>query len=325
MKYRILIAITVILTVIASLYFLTLGSFKVGCKDIYQMIFYSKDSIIKVIIFNIRLPRIIMSVLIGMMLASSGVITQTVFKNPLADPYIIGIASSATFGAVLAYILKLSETFYGVFGFICSLIVSFIIFKISTLTSSRNISNLLIVGIAISAFLGAFTSFAIYFIGEDSFKIIMWTMGYLGYSSWKKISILIFPLILSSIYFYIKRYELDALLCGEEEAFAMGIDTKKVKMKLLIVSSMIVGFSVAFTGMIGFVGVIIPHIIRLVVGCPNRKVMPFAMILGGLFLLVSDTVARLILEPTEIPIGVVTAFLGAPFFLFLAFKGRRKI
>lgn len=324
MKYKLILAITVIITVVASFYFLMLGSMKINLKETLEILFYGKESMSRIILLDIRLPRIVMSILVGMLLASSGAVTQTVFHNPLADPYIIGISASATFGAVLAYVLNLPETFYGVLGFLCSLIVSIIIFKISNFTSKSNVSNLLIVGIAISALLGAFTSFAVYLIGEDSFKIIMWTMGYLGYASWSKISILVFPLLFSSGYFYIKRYELDVLLCSEEEAFAMGIDTKKLKLKLLVISSLIVGFSVAFTGMIGFVGVIIPHIVRLIVKNSNRRVIPLAMVLGGLFLLISDTIARTLLEPTEIPIGVVTAFLGAPFFLFLAFR-RRKI
>lgn len=324
MKYRFLLAITVVTTVIASFYFLTLGSINITFKEVIELAFSEENNPLKVILFNIRFPRIITSILIGMMLAGSGTITQTVFRNSLADPYIIGISSSATFGAVLAYILNFSESTYGIFGFICSLITSIIIFKISNFTSNTNVSNLLIIGIAISALLGAFTSFTIYFIGEDSFKIIMWTMGYLGYFSWEKIAILLLPLIFSSFYFYIKRFELDLLLCSEEEAFAMGIDTKKLKLKLLVISSLIVGFSVAFTGMIGFVGIIIPHIVRLLVKNSNRKVIPLAMLLGGLFLLISDTIARIIIEPTEVPIGVITAFLGAPFFLFLAFK-RRKV
>jgi len=173
MKYRFLLAITVVTTVIASFYFLTLGSINITFKEVIELAFSEENNPLKVILFNIRFPRIITSILIGMMLAGSGTITQTVFRNSLADPYIIGISSSATFGAVLAYILNFSESTYGIFGFICSLITSIIIFKISNFTSNTNVSNLLIIGIAISALLGAFTSFAIYFIGEDSFKIIM--------------------------------------------------------------------------------------------------------------------------------------------------------
>ena len=278
---------------------------------------------VKTIIFDIRLPRILMALLIGMMLASSGVVVQTVFQNPLADPYIIGIAASATFGAVMAFIFKMPDIMYGISAFVSCLASTFIIFNLSNRGGKVNVTTLLIIGIAVSSFIGAMTSFAMYLIGEDSFKITMWLMGYLGNATWKKVGILLLPLILSLVFFFMNRSQLDALLSGDEEAHSLGIDVHKLKVRVLSVASLVVAFSVAFSGMIGFVGLIIPHSIRMITGPSNSKLLPNAALAGGFFLLICDTIGRMVLAPVEVPIGVVTAFFGAPFFLYLAFKSGR--
>lgn len=187
-----------------------------------------------------------------------------------------------------------------------------------------NVATLLIVGIAVSSFLGAFTSFAMYLIGEDSFKITMWMMGYLGNATWKRVIFILIPLVLSLIYFYSKRHELDALLSGDEEAHSLGVDVNRLKVRTLTVSALIVAFSVAFSGMIGFVGLIVPHTIRMIVGPSNTKMLPSTILAGGFFLLICDTFGRIVLAPVEIPIGVITAFFGAPFFLYLALKNKRR-
>ena len=319
--------ILIIMLFAVSIYSLSTGSVHIGKKDILNIVIGNGsgvDESLKSIILNVRLPRVLIAILVGMMLASSGTVVQTVFQNPLADPYIIGIAASATFGAVLAFIFKLPDVMYGGLAFLVSVIVSIIIFKLSNSGNKSDISTLLIIGIAISSFLGAFTSFAMYLIGEDSFKIVTWMMGYLGSATWSKILILLFPLFISIAYFFVKRHELDLLLSGDEEAHSLGINVEKLKKHMLIVSSLIVGFSVAFTGMIGFVGLIVPHTLRLLIkSSSNARLIPLAGLGGGVFLLICDTIGRTVLAPVEIPIGVVTSFFGAPFFLYLAMRSKR--
>jgi len=323
MKKRILLIFAVY--VVAILFSLNIGAVKISLSDVFQIITGGDvPEYMRIIFFNIRLPRIIMAILIGMMLSSSGVVVQTVFQNPLADPYIIGISASATFGAVLAYVLKLPDIYYGVFAFITSLISAFLIFSFSKSKNGMNTGGLLIIGIAISSLLGAFTSFSIYMIGEDSFKITMWTMGYLGNASWSKVLFLFIPLLISVIYFLYRCFEMDCLLSGEEEAHSMGVNVEKIKKQLLIVASLIVAYSVAFSGMIGFVGLIIPHTLRMILGHSNKKLIPYSIVVGGIFLMLCDTLARNILRPVEIPIGTITAFFGAPFFLFLAVKNKKE-
>lgn len=304
--------------IITGIFSLSAGSIYIPFKYIFS---YTKaPEHIKTIIFNLRLPRIIMAVLVGMMLSSGGAVLQTVFQNPLADPYIIGIAASATFGAVIAFIFNMPDFMYGILAFIFSLLSTFFIFKMAKKGNRINVTVLLITGIAVSSFLGAFTSFAVYLIGEDSFKITMWTMGYLGNATWKRTLCIFIPLIFSTGYFYMKRHELDALLSGDEEAYSLGVDVDRLKIKILTVSSLVVAFSVAFSGMIGFVGLVVPHIVRMIIGSSNGELLPNTIFAGGFFLLVCDTLGRTIFAPIEIPIGVITAFFGVPFFMYLAFS-----
>ncbi|KAA6230427.1 iron ABC transporter permease [Campylobacter sp. LR291e] len=306
--------------IICILIALCLGDENLSPVNLFKYLF-GDDELLRTIILQGRFPRIIMAILIGMLLASSGAITQSVFSNPIADPYIIGIAAAATFGAVLAYLLNLGDFYYGILGFVCAALFSLFVFKIS---SRASLATLLIIGIATSSFLGAFTSFFTYYIGEDSFKIVAWLMGNLGSASWLRVSFLIGPLILCLLYFYAFKNELNIILCGDEEACNLGVNARKLKINLLIISSLAVSFAVAFSGLIAFVGLIIPHAVRLMLkNYNNALVIPFCTLLGGLFLLICDSIARTILAPIQLPIGILTSLFGAPIFLYLALSARR--
>ncbi|GHV96163.1 iron ABC transporter [Spirochaetia bacterium] len=276
------------------------------------------------IVLGIRLPRIVMALLVGMMLAAGGTISQAVFRNPLADPYIIGISSGAVAGAALAFVLKLSDLWYGAFAFAGALGASFLIFRLSGKRGKTDASSLLIVGVALSAFLSAMSSFVMYMAGQDSYRVMVWTMGYLGAASWFRVALLFGPLLLSLGYFTWRRHEVDALLLGDAEAHSLGVPVGSMKRQLLLVVSLTAAFSVAFTGMIGFVGLIVPHGVRLCVGNGHSRLLPLAAYSGGVFLLLADTLARTIIAPVEIPIGIITALFGAPFFMFLAIRAGKE-
>ncbi|CAL7885954.1 Iron ABC transporter permease [Fusobacterium necrophorum subsp. funduliforme] len=323
MKAKLYFTIAILFCITAIFICISLGNVYISPKELFS--YPQLDDYTKTVLMDLRLPRVIMAFLVGMLLASSGNVVQIIFQNPLADPYIIGIASSATFGAVVAYLLGLPEYSYGAVAFVCCLISTLFLFRIAKKGNHIHISTLLIMGITLASFLAGFTSFSIYWIGEDSFKITIWLMGYLGNASWKQILFLLFPIIFSTLYFYQKRNALDILLLGDEQAHSMGIQVSKLKSHCLILASLMVAFSVAFTGMIGFVGLIVPHIVRNIVGPLNRKVIPCTLFFGGTFLLVCDTLGRMILAPLEIPIGVITSLLGAPFFFYLAMKNRRNM
>lgn len=322
-KIDILIFFVLIFLVFLGIY---IGDYRIPIKKILKILFLEDktDYIQYQIIWNSRLVRVLMALIVGMLLGSSGAVNQTLFRNSMADPYIIGISASGSFGAVIAYILGFSESYFGLFGAFFSFIISMVIFKLSGNNRGMlNLSALLLIGIAISALLRAITSLLIYIIGDDGFRIIVWNMGNLSGGSWKKIFLLFIPLIISLLYFFWNRYKLDLILLSDEEAYSLGINLKKFKYQILFITTFMVGFSVAFSGMIGFVGLIIPHITRVLVGESNIKLIPYSMVLGGAFLTLCDIISRGVISPTEIPIGVVTAIFGAPFFIFLAIKSRK--
>lgn len=327
-KNKVIITISVFLLLFLVGSSLFIGNYKIEFLKGIALLFRRGDvtSLDYKVLWTLRFPRVIMAIIIGMLLGSSGAITQTLFRNPMADPYIIGISASGTFGAVVAFLLGLPESYFGIFGSIFSFITSLLIFKLSNgRRGGLELSTLLIIGIAISALLRALISLTMYLVGEDSFRVVLWTMGYLGGGDWKKILILLLPLVFSLIYFYINRYNLDIILLSDEEAHSLGVDIRKFKYKVLMISTFMVGFSVAFSGMIGFVGLIIPHLVRMIFGSSNIKLIPLSMFYGGVFLLLCDTVSRGISTTMEIPIGIVTAIFGAPFFIYLAFKNRKGV
>jgi iron complex transport system permease protein len=306
------------------IYGLWAGTVKIPPGQILSILLgHDSDSAAAKIVLGIRLPRLVMALLAGMMLSGAGTISQAVFRNPLADPYIIGISSGAVAGAALAFILNLPDIWYGLFAFLTSMGSAFLIFSLSAKKGGADTASLLIIGVAISAFLGALTSFMMYLAGQDAYRVMIWTMGYLGSASWLRVGLLCGPLVLGLLYFFYRRHDVDALLLGDEEAHSLGLRVGRFKRQLLIIVSLMAAFSTAFTGMIGFVGLIVPHAVRLCIGNSHGRLLPLSAYAGGVFLLLADILARSILAPVEIPIGVVTAFFGAPFFLFLAAGGPR--
>lgn len=303
--------------------FLAMGiTLSINIGDLPINIFKPLDALQQQILIDLRLPRIMMAICIGMLLGASGVITQNIFNNPIADPYVIGIAQAATLGSVIAYMMGFSDVWYGIFGFIFCASFCLLLFGIGR---NNSLATLLIIGISLSSFLGAFSSFAMYLIGEQSFKIVIWLMGYLGNASWFRVGILAAAVLVVCLYFYSKRHDLNIMLCGDIEAQSLGINVEKTKKRLLLVCAFGVGFGIAFSGLIGFIGLIVPHFFRLILKNTNNTILlPLSALGGGIFLLFSDSLARTILAPTEIPIGVITSFLGAPLFLYLALKQQGK-
>jgi iron complex transport system permease protein len=291
--------------------------------DVFLM--SGEDRVAREILLDIRLPRILMAFITGMMLAAGGAVSQAVFGNPLADPYIIGISSGAVAGVSLAFAFKFPEYLYGFFAFAGSAGAAFMIFRLSGDRGGRvNTGTILIVGVALSAVLGALSSLIMYLAGQDAYRIMIWTMGWLGAASWSKIAVIIVPWFLAMAYFMFHRFELDALLAGDAEAHSLGVAVGKLKRNLLLAVSLSAAFSVALTGMIGFVGLIVPHATRLCVGNSHSRLIPLASCAGGTFLLMADTIARTVIAPVEIPPGVVTAVFGAPFFMLLALRANRR-
>lgn len=298
----------------------------------------NKDSVsqqVKTILFDIRLPRICLAILIGAILAISGAVMQGLFRNPLAAPSLIGVSSGASVGASVVIVLAgawlqsntaLGLSLVAVGAFIGSFLVTVLVYRLSTSALGTSVTTMLLAGIAVSALAGAVSGLLSYYADNEMLRqISIWQMGNLSTANWQRVLVLTVVAILVLSLFPRESKSLNALLLGESEARHLGIDVQQVKRKLILLTTLGIGTAVAIGGMIGFVGLIVPHIVRLLIGPDHRWLLPASALAGGVLLLLADTIARIIIAPTELPTGILTAILGAPFFIMLLVQQRREI
>lgn len=289
---------------------------------------------INTILFDIRLSRICLAFLIGAILAISGAVMQGLFRNPLAAPSLIGVSSGASVGASIVIVLAgtwlqnnalLGLSVVAVGAFVGSFLITLLVFRLSTSTLGTSVTTMLLAGIAISALAGAVNSLLSYFVDNEMLRqISIWQMGNLSTANWTRVSIVAVVAVVVLILFPRESKSLNALLLGESEARHLGIDVQRVKKKLILLTTLGIGTAVAVAGMIGFVGLIVPHIVRLLIGPDHRWLLPVSALAGGILLLIADTLARVIIAPVELPTGILTAILGAPFFIMLLIQQRRE-
>lgn len=289
---------------------------------------------INTILFDIRLSRICLAFLIGAILAISGAVMQGLFRNPLAAPSLIGVSSGASVGASIVIVLTgawlqtnavLGLSVVALGAFIGSFLITILVFRLSTSTLGTSVTTMLLAGIAISALGGAVNSLLSYFADNEMLRqISIWQMGNLSTANWTRVSIVAVVAVVVLILFPRESKSLNALLLGESEARHLGIDVQRVKKKLILLTTLGIGTAVAVAGMIGFVGLIVPHIVRLLIGPDHRWLLPVSALAGGILLLIADTLARVIIAPVELPTGILTAILGAPFFIMLLIQQRRE-
>lgn len=286
------------------------------------------------VLFNIRLPRIIMSLFVGGSLAICGTALQGLFRNPLADPSVIGISMGAALsaGAVIVFSSSLLLSTFSLGGmtllsistFLGAVATTFFIFGISKQGKKVNIVTMLLAGIAINALAGAGLGLLSYLADDAQLRTLtFWTLGSMGGASWNSVLILGISCALTIIFLLPQSKAFNALALGEQEAAIIGVSTEQLKIKVIVLTALAVGASVAFCGMIGFVGLVTPHILRIIGGSDHRFLLPVSAIVGGLLLVWADNFSRLAVAPAEIPIGIVTALIGAPVFLYLLLKQRR--
>lgn len=274
------------------------------------------------IIWQVRLPRVILSVLVGASLAISGAILQGIFKNPMAEPYIIGVSFGGAFGATIVILFGagfgLVTTFsIPLFAFTGALIASVVVYRLASVGGRVPVSALILSGIAISSFLSALISLMMAFKGRDLYTLVFWLMGGFSARNWYHVGMVLpFFIIAFPVVFAFAR-ELNVMLLGDERAKQLGIDVEKAKKYLIVASALLAGAAVSVSGLIGFVGLIIPHVVRLIIGPDHRLLIPCVALAGGIFLVFADTLSRVLLPPTEIPVGIITALFGAPFFIYL--------
>ncbi|WP_410765082.1 vitamin B12 ABC transporter permease BtuC [Haloferax sp. DFSO60] len=270
----------------------------------------------RIIVSSVRLPRILLAALVGVALATAGVVMQGFFRNPMADPSIVGVSSGAAVGAVATIALSISFPF-GLQGaaFASAIVTAFVVYSLATEGGRTPVATLLLAGVAVQTFLGAVISFMLLQAGESLRQVVFWLMGHLSGATWDEVGLLVLVLPLPLFVLLVHARDLNVLLLGEEDAHALGIEVERTKRLLLATASLVTAAAVAVSGVIGFVGLVVPHILRLIVGPDHRILLPTSALAGASFLVITDTIARS--GAAEIPVGVVTAALGAPFFLYL--------
>lgn len=328
-------SVLAVAVVLAGLAGLALGPVSLGWNDLWASLIREDTAAAgtDIILWQLRMPRVLGAILIGAILAQSGAALQGLFRNPLADPGLIGVSSGAAVGALTS--LLIVETFFPemadglgkfqlpLFGLAGGWVAAVLVYRIGSLGGRVNVAGMLLAGIAINAFAGAVMGLLIFVADDQQLRSInFWMLGSLGHLSWDGLAF--FGLLIGISLFGLHRLirPLNALLLGEAEAYHLGVDVERVKKQAVFFIALGVGTAVSMAGLIGFIGLVVPHLIRLTLGPDHRGVVPGSMILGAAVLLFGDLGARTLAAPAEVPIGILTALLGTPFFLYLMISNR---
>lgn len=326
--------------VVSVLYSLTNGQASISMKEVFQILTYKisggqvgslenvgSQAAVNIIWF-VRTPRVILAIFVGMGLAVSGAIMQAVVQNPLADPYILGVSSGASLGATFSILVGFgSATFLSQFGlafgaFAGAIIASFSVLLLSSVGGRMTSVKLVLSGTIIGALLSSISSFIVYLSSnaEGIKTVTFWAMGSLAAASWGKIPILA-VVVLAITGFFLSQYRiLNVMLLGEETAVTLGVSLVKYRRSYMLLSSLLTGVVVAYSGMIGFVGLIIPHIVRGLSGSDHKRLLPVVALSGSLFLIWADILSRVLIPNVELPIGIITSIIGAPLFIYIIVK-----
>lgn len=339
--FKLIFSISIIFLFILMIFTATLGSANISFIDSFKIILNQIPlvrSLVNVsgvdekyftIVLMIRLPRIVLSSLVGAGLSIVGATFQGVFKNPMADPYVLGISSGAALGAALSIVAGVGNSLAGLSGivtasFFGALLTTLVVYLIAKTGSRIPTTTLLLAGVAVSFLLSSLISLLIIFNKNQIDRIIFWTMGSFSAAGWDQVLLLLFAVIPGIIVILIYSRDINAMVTGDETAKSLGVEVESVKRILLVASSILIAACVSVSGIIGFVGLIVPHAIRLIFGSDNRVVLPFSIIGGIAFLLICDTLSRTIAS-SEIPVGAITSLFGAPYFIFLLKTAKKKV
>ena len=300
-------------------------SLKVGAVNIsWREILSNKNKEIVDIIYTIRLPRIVMALLVGGGLSLSGAGLQVLLRNPLAEPYIVGVSSGASLGMIIFLGLRkaigFSFSFMPVAAFVGGLLSVIIVYRISLVAGQLSTNSFLLVGIMIGTFLWSWSALMMLLSKENIYTVMLWLMGSFSGSSWQKVLAVLPYWLVGFILLVFRSRELNLLTLGEEQAFYLGVNVEKLKREIIFSTTVLTSACVAVSGIIGFIGLLVPHISRFIWGADHRILLFTSTLLGGTFLLFSDTLARTLVTPAEIPVGIITALIGAPLFCWLLKK-----
>lgn len=336
-RKRLIMIILFAVLIVTTLVAICVGTASVSIKDILGVIFSSsngENALNETVIMKLRLPRVLTAIIVGASLAGSGAVMQGVLRNPLVSPYTLGVSSGAAFGAALAIVFGISvfgSSFaavsnYVVVGnaFIFGLISMVLVYSIAKVNGMAT-STLILAGVAISYLFSALVSIVKYASNKDKLNdIVFWLMGGLWNVRWSGILLLFVINAVCLILMAKYSWDLNGLGSGDEVAISLGVNINKVRRVCLVLCALSTSSCIAFTGIIGFVGLVAPHVSRIVIGSDNRFQIPCSCLMGAILLLISDTLARTMISPTEIPVGIVTSLIGAPFFIYLIIRKRRS-
>ena len=333
------IAVSLILSamlIISILSAVTFGTVKISVPNVYSVIFYEitrsnnflefAKGPIHDIVWLIRLPRVILAAIVGAGLSVCGIIMQAIVKNPLADPYILGISSGASLGATIAIMLGIGVMFgsnyVGVMALIGAFAISILVLTVANIGSSANSIKLLLAGFSISAVCSAFTNFIVFYSNnkQGMQDAMFWIMGSFSAAKWDINSIVFLIIIVGIIFFQTQSRILNMMLLGDEVSITLGTDLHKYRIIYLLVASAMIGFIVFSSGVIGFVGLIIPHFVRMFFGTDHIKIIPISALIGAIFMIWADVLSRVIIPATELPIGILVSIIGAPCFVYMLVK-----
>jgi len=325
---RLLLA--VVLSIIVVFLGIKIGSVSIPFDTLIQALFSKGDkqldATIVTILWQVRLPRVVLAFLVGAALAVSGTVMQSLLGNPLASAYTLGVSSGASLGAALIIVSGITLPLFPNFtlpltGFIFGLATVFIVLAMSQrLDQQLSNQTVILVGMVMTLFVGAMLTIVTALFKDHLQQLVFWQMGSFSGSTWAKIQIFLPILLIGTIALWFSARSLDVLSLGEEEAMISGVDVRTIKLWVMVLAALLAGSAVSFVGVIGFIDLIAPHVIRRYFGASHRWVIPGAALLGGSMMVVGDTISRTLLSPQEIPIGAVTALIGAPFFAYVYFK-----
>jgi len=339
-KKILFIVVLVIFLILLMGFAATLGSASITMKEVYIAILrrllpnfaISKPleaELSDIIVWRLRLPRIMLGVTAGMGLATAGTVMQAILRNPLASPFTLGIASAASFGATLAIILGIGFGFAGgtlvvANAFIFTMLASIIIFTLANYKGATP-GMMILIGIALSFTFSASTSLLQFFGDpEEVAGVVFWMFGCLGRASWYNVTVISLVLLICMSYLIWKSKEFNVLNAGDETAKSLGVNVEQLRLVSMLVASFVTAVIICFTGIIGFIGLVCPHICRMLIGGDNRFLLPASCLLGAVVLLGADTVARTIISPVIIPVGIMTSFFGGPLFFYLLMRKREE-
>lgn len=328
--------VLIVLLIVMLLCAIAFGAVSIQVSDMFSAIahyFQGKNpaNIYEGVFLQIRLPRVLLCSITGAILASSGVLMQGLFRNPIVEPGLVGTSAGAAFGASIVFVLAANMStkikdlagplLVPLFAFAGGLLATFIVYSLAKSVKKISITSLLLIGIAVNAMGLSGTGFMSYIARDPQARsITFWNLGTFSGATWQQVFIT--GAVAALIFVIALRYskQLNALLLGEEEASYLGVDTEKLKRNVMLANTAMVSVATAFVGVISFMGLIVPHVLRLLIGSDNKKLLPASMITGAILLTLADMAARLLLAPAEIPIGIITSIVGAPVFIILLKK-----